>query len=386
MKYILKSNEIYLEKEIVSGAITVDDGFISEIGNINTDVTNCYNVINLEGLKLLPGFLDIHVHGGNGHDTMDGTYKAIEELSKFKILEGVTSFCPTTVTASDGMTQKAILNVKYCINKGVTGAKIIGTFLEGPCINKDFKGAHPLEFIKEVNIEEISKLIDLGEGSIKSFAIAPELPNALDAIKMLSKKGVSTRIGHSGATSEQAIAGINAGANIAIHAFNAMTGFNHRLPGMVGAILSNNDVYSEIICDLVHVDKVAVEVLVKCKKDKVILITDCMVAGGLCDGNYMLGELDVIVKDSIARIDNGALAGSTLSIIKAVKNMNKIVGIELLEVVKMATINPAKALGVNSTIGSIEVSKHADFVAIDDDFNIKFVMIDGKIVLDKLNN
>lgn len=379
MDYILKSDEIYLENEVISGAVRINNGLISEVGNI-CDLDS-YNIIDLKGLKLLPGFLDIHVHGGNGYDTMDGTYDAIEELSKFKILEGVTSFCPTTVTASDAMTKNAISNVKYCMLKGVPGAKIIGTFLEGPYINKDFKGAHPLQFIKEVNLDEIEKLIHFGEGSIKSFAIAPELPNAIDAIKLLGEKGVCARIGHSAATSDETLAGINAGANIAIHAFNAMTCFNHRSPGMVGAILANDIVYCEIICDLVHVDKVAVEVLVKCKKNKVILITDCMVAGGLCDGNYMLGELDVVVKDSIARISNGALAGSTLSIINAVKNMNKTVGIDLLEVVKMATINPAKALGINSTIGSIAVSKHADLVAIDHDFNVKFVMVNGKILL-----
>lgn len=379
MKFLIKSGELFLENETIkNGSILVENGIIGSINPVLSD-TQDIETIDLGALKLMPGFVDIHVHGGNGHDTIDSTYQAINELSKFKIKEGVTSFCPTTVTTSIEKTKIAIDKVRLARDKGVDGAQIIGSFLEGPYISPKWKGAHPEKFIRDINMDEIKDIIRHGQGSIKSFAIAPDKADALDAIEYLTENNIAVSIGHSGATLKEANTAVEKGAKIGIHAYNAMSPLTHREPGMVGAIMLNDNIYAEIICDLVHVCPEAVKILLKCKgADKIILITDCMMAGGLEDGKYNLGELPVKVENHIARTMEGALAGSTLSIISAIKNMHLTVGAPLVGTVKMATANPAKAIGAFDRKGSVAVGKDADLTAIDDNYNIKFVMVGGK--------
>lgn len=373
MELTLKAREIYLENEVLKdSSVVIRNGRIAAIGEIRGAV------MDLGELKLMPGFLDIHVHGGAGHDTMDCTKAAIRGLSEFKLKEGVTSFCATTVTTSLAKTKEAIKNVDAAVAEGLPGAKIIGTFLEGPYISKKYKGAHPEDFIREIDTEEIRELVDYG--NVVSIAIAPEKERAMEIIKMLRKKKINVRLGHSAADSETAQEAFSCGANIGIHTYNAMSPLSHRETGMVGAIMINDSIYSEIICDLVHVHPDAIKILVKQKSaDKVILITDCMMAGGLADGAYNLGELPVRVENSIARTEQGSLAGSTLSIIQGVKNMYQVVGIPLTDILKMATINPAKALGLDQEIGSIALHKRADLTAVDDNWKIRFVMVDGKV-------
>lgn len=373
MEFTIKAKEIYLENEILKdSSVVIKDGKIAAIGECRGEE------IDLGCTKLMPGFIDIHVHGGNGHDTMDSTPEAVKEISKFKIKEGVTSFCATTVTTSIEKTKEAIKNVDETVKDGVEGAKIIGTFLEGPYINKQYKGAHPENFIREIDTQEIAELVDYG--NVVSFAIAPEKERAMDAVKMLKEKNINVRIGHSAADSKTATEAILNGANIGIHAYNAMSPLSHREIGMVGTLMTNGDIYAEVICDLVHVHPDAIKILVKQKGvDKVILVTDCMMAGGLADGDYNLGELPVRVVDKVARTMDGALAGSTLSVIDAVRNMTHAVGVPLIDTLKMATINPAKALELEDSIGSIAVGKCADLIAVNDKFEVKFVMVDGKI-------
>ena len=348
--------------------------------------------VDLRGFTTIPGLIDTHVHGGNGHDAMDGTFDAINGMSLYKIKEGVTSFVPTTVTASSEMTRAAVNGVKEAIVRGVGGAKAIGIFLEGPYINPKNKGAHPQEYIKEVCLEEIKSLarealaaVSPGnEKRVVSFAIAPELPNALEAIKMLRGMGVQVRVGHSSATLDQSDAGVSAGASTAIHTYNAMSALNHREPGMVGSVLTNKNLYGEIIADLVHIHAKGVRIVADAKgPDKTILITDCMRAGGLPDGEYALGELPVIVKNNVARLADGSLAGSTATLIGCVKNMREAVGIPLADAVSMATSAPAESLGLYGEIGSLDAGKKADVAAMDECFNIKFAMVDGEVKIGK---
>ncbi|MDR2648480.1 MAG: N-acetylglucosamine-6-phosphate deacetylase [Clostridiales bacterium] len=355
--------------------IDIEEGRIAAIGNMrNPDV-------DLSGLLVLPGFIDIHVHGGNGSDVMDGSYEAINNISLHKLKEGVTSFCPTTVTARPARTYAAIDAINQSIIRGVEGARALGAFLEGPYINPKYKGAHPEEYIRDISLNEIEDLLERGQGNIISIAIAPELPHALEAIKMLGKRNVNVRLGHSGATYEETIAGIKAGGRVAIHTYNAMSPFFHRMPGMTGAVMENDDIISEIICDFVHTHPAAARLLYKAKgADKVILITDCMQAGGMPDGNYQLGELRVAVKDGTARTDTGAIAGSTLNLLKAVKNMRQTLGVPLAEVVKMAAATPARALGIFDRFGDIAVGKYADIIALDEELNLRFVMVEGTVM------
>ncbi|MCL2699681.1 MAG: N-acetylglucosamine-6-phosphate deacetylase [Defluviitaleaceae bacterium] len=384
MPHTVKSKEAYIETasgvEVLSGAvISTEGGRISAVG------TSGGVSIDLSEYRILPGLVDIHIHGGDGVDVMDTTEDAVRKLAAFKLREGVTSFCPATVTAPLERTKKAIAAVKAVkASPHDKEAKIIGAFLEGPYIDPVYKGAHPEAFIREISIDELRELADIGEGSIISAAIAPNLPGAIEAIKFLKSRGIIPRIGHGNATLAEANAAIAAGAGIVIHTYNAMSPLTHREPGFVGAALTNPDVYCEIICDLVHVHPTAARLLVNARgADKVVMITDCMTAGGLGDGDYMLGELSVTVKDSQARItDSGTLAGSIIGLITAVKNMHEAVGVPLADAVRMASLTPAQALG-RADIGGIRPGKQADLIAIDADYNVKFVMLDGKIVLDE---
>ena len=389
MSCMIQSKEAYIETEngveVSPGAlISIKDGSILTIRTSAEGENVTGAIIDLSKYRLLPGLVDIHIHGGNGVDVMDCTEDTIRKLALFKLREGVTSFCPTTVTSSLERTKRAIEAVKAVKLAGTDGAKIIGTFLEGPYIDPTYKGAHPEEWIRQVSIEELKELLMAGEGSIKSVAIAPNLPGAIEAVKFLRSNGVIPRIGHGNATFEQANAAAGAGAGIIIHTYNAMSPFTHREPGLVGTAFLNEELYAEIICDLVHVHPEAVRVLVKMRgTGKLILITDCMMAGGLGDGDYELGELAVTVKNSQARLaKDGALAGSVIGLMTAIKNMHETIGVSFAEAVGMASLAPAEALGL-SDIGGIKPGKRADLIAVDDNDKVVFVMIDGKVVLDE---
>jgi len=312
---------------------------------------------------------------------MDATYEALDEISAYKLKEGCTSFCPTTITASKDKTIAAIKNVHNAMQKGVSGAKIIGSFIEGPFINKKFKGAHLDEFIMPVKIDEVNKLISAGEGSVKSITIAPELSGAVKVIRELVKRGIQVRLGHSAASVEEVEAAVEAGADIVVHAFNAMSPLHHREPGMVGATFVLPQLKAELICDLVHVHPRACKILAQAKGAKnTILVTDCMAAGGLADGEYKIGDSDVIVSNGVSRMPDGTLAGSTTTMLECVKNMHQVVGIPLEDAVQMATSTPAQVLGVYDKIGSLDRGKSADIIAVDDNFELQFLMLEGNII------
>lgn len=378
MKYLLKPSYVYINYEIIKDCcVAVEDGKISNIGSL-PDETG-FNVIELDGLTLAPGFIDIHLHGGNGCDTMDAAVSSLRKISEYKISEGVTSFCPATVTAPIEKTKKAVRAVAEAMKNQAGGAKIIGSFLEGPYINPEYKGAHPEEFIREISLDEIKVLVSIGEGSIKSFAVAPEKENASDAIKYLVSQNINVRIGHSAATAEQAAEAVKLGANIAIHTFNAMSPFSHRVSNMTSACLTEDGLYTELICDMIHTSERAANILFRCKgAGKLILITDCMMAGGLDDGDYTLGEMKVRVSGKTARTPDGTLAGSVLRLKDAVRNMAHC-GASRADAIRMATANPAMALGIFNETGSIDINKKADLIALDDNYQVKFVMVDGLI-------
>jgi N-acetylglucosamine-6-phosphate deacetylase len=382
MGYIIQSKKMCLENGVVENTpLYVEDGLIKHIGPEAENMKG--ENIDLKDYTLLPGFIDTHVHGGGGYDIMDATYEAVDAISKFKINEGVTSFCPTTVTSSLDSLKSALNSISEAMDKGVHGADILGPFIEGPYINAHYKGAHPEDKIRPVNLEEIKELVSYAKGNV-SIAIAPELDDALQAIKYLTDKGITVRIGHTGADYECVNCAVENGAKTAVHTYNAMSPLTHREPGTVGGVMDNDELYAELIFDTVHVHPAAARILARVKPEgKMILITDCMRAGGLKDGEYMLGELPVIVKESIARTETGNLAGSTVALNKAVNNMHKLGKVDIVKAVNMVSINPANALGLTDR-GSIAVNKRADLIAVDGDFNVKLVMVNGKILLNEL--
>ena len=379
--YRILTNKIIDDGQLTQGeALIVDGSRIIDRGLLENMAAYGGEIIDLRGLTVMPGFIDIHVHGAMGYDVMDGTYEALESLSVHKLKEGCTSFCPTTITAPIDKIETAVKNIRSAMDKKTSGAKIIGAYLEGPWINPEYKGAHPEEFIRPVDISDIKHLIDTGGGCVASIIIAPEIPGAIDAIKTLVGMGVQVRLGHSGASFEEVEAAVDAGANLATHTFNQMSPLHHREPGMVGAVLTLPGFSGEFICDLIHTHHAAAKILAKIKGcGGMVLVTDSMAAAGLADGEYKLGELTVNVSGGVSRLPSGVLAGSTTSLVECIRNMHRCVGAPLENIIQMVTSNPAKLLEKFHKIGSLSMGKFADIVGVDENFDIRFVMVNGDV-------
>lgn len=383
MRYLINSGEIFLKDKILKNSIIlINNGIIEEIKTENAHKE--IKTIDLSEYKVLPGLIDTHIHGANGYDTMDANYDSLNEISKYLGSIGVTGFLATTVTAPWNRITAAVKNVDRTMKAGVEGAELLGAYIEGPFITEEYKGAHPSEYIRRIDIEDIKKLIDNFPSCIRTVTVAPDKEGAIELIKYLKSQNINSSIGHTNATYDEAIAAVEAGAHIAVHVFNGMRGLHHREPGTVGAVLSDDRVCCELIADMIHVHPAVMKIIVKAKgSQNVSLITDCMMAGGLIDGEYQLGELKVFVNDGVARIENGSLAGSTLKLINGIKNMTEHVGTSLLEAVNMASLVPAQIAGVDDKQGSIEIGKKANFTVIDNDFNVVMTIVNGKIIYAK---
>ena len=374
---IKNCNIVYLDR-IEKGSVLVENGKIKEINPSNVSYEN---VINAEGLYLSPGFIDVHIHGAGGHDTMDGTFEAINEISKVIVKHGTTSFTPTTMTVAIEDIRKSMEVIKEAKINGTDGAIVLGAHLEGPFISPKAIGAQNPNYLIAPTIENYNAMVGDAEDAVVSITIAPEVPGAKDLIKELSQRGIVCSIGHTKATYEEAMEGIKCGCCHSTHLFNAMTPFAHREPGVVGAIF-DSDITTETISDGIHVSYPSLRIAYKQKtSDKVLLVTDAMMACAMPDGMYALGGQDVVVKDGAARLLSGSLAGSILTLDKAVKNVYKNVGLPLYEAVKMATYNAARHCKVEDRKGLIKEGYDADLLLFDEDVNIKTVIVNGKILV-----
>lgn len=377
---IKNCNIIYLNK-IEKGSVLVKDG---KIDKINPEViNNDQEIINAEDLFLSPGFIDVHIHGAGGYDTMDGTEEAINNIAKTIVKHGTTSFVPTTMTMSIEDIHKAVTAVKAVKEKGSDGAIVLGAHLEGPFINPKAIGAQNPKYLIKPCAENYDKMVAGCEDSIVSITVAPEVPGCHELIEYLSSKGITCRMGHTKATYEEAIEGIKCGISFGTHLFNAMTGFTHREPGTVGAIFDSN-ITTETIADGVHISYPALRITYRQKTtDNVLLISDAMMACCMDDGDYSLGGQKVILKNNAARLENGALAGSVLTLDKAVKNVYENCNIPLNEAVKMASYNGAKHCGIDDHKGLIKEGYDADLVLFDKDINVKKVFVKGMLKFSK---
>jgi N-acetylglucosamine-6-phosphate deacetylase len=334
-----------------------------------------------EEVTIIPGFIDQHIHGVNEADTMDGTEEALLTIAKSLAAEGTTSFLPTTMTQSVEAITKALENIASVAKQDYDGAEIIGVHLEGPYINKAACGAQPSHHIVNPTINQFESYHEASGGMIKLVTLAPEVDGGQEFIQHLKSKGIVASIGHTIANYESVVEAIKNGASQVTHCFNAMTGLHHREVGVVGATLLHDELKAEAIVDGVHVHERAVSLLYKNKgKEKMLLVTDSMRAKGLPDGDYDLGGQNVHVNEGIARLEGGTLAGSTLSMIDAVRNSMKFLNISLEEAVYMASTTPAINLGVVDRKGSIEVGKDADLVVLDKNHRIVMTICKGKIV------
>lgn len=375
---------------VKAGALLTPSGFVSNglvaiagdtIAGLQQPVAGS-TVIDLSEYRVLPGLIDMHIHGAKGSDVMDGTPQAIATMSQWLARTGVTSFLGATVTADMARTRAALENIARCCLAELPGARLLGAYLEGPYIGVEHRGAHHQDYIRPARWEEIESLLAAGQGSVKVVALAPERAGAV--VEKLTGRGIKVAMGHTNATYAEAMAAIEQGASIAVHIFNGMRGLHHREPGIVGAALTSPKVFAELIADGVHVAPAVMDIVKRCKgAGGVVLVSDCIRAGGLSDGEYTLGELDVTVTGGIARVKGSdSLAGSTLRLLDGVKNMVEMTGTALADAVAMASLNAARALGVDSWLGSIEAGKKADLIAVDDEYNVVFTMVGGKIVFD----
>ena len=332
------------------------------------------------GEIIAPGLVDTHIHGYGGKDIMDCKKGYLDEISKGILECGVTSFLPTTLTDSTEKLNEAckVIGDEY---KSVTGAKVRGIFLEGPFFTEKYKGAQNASYMSDPDIEKLKKWKELSNGLVNKIAIAPEREGAIDFIKEANAMGVRVALGHSDASFDEAVDAVDAGANIFVHVYNGMSGLHHRNPGMVGAAMST-DSYGELICDGHHVNPNAANILMNAKgRDRIALITDCMSAGGMPEGDYKLGEFPVVVKDGTARLkDSGNLAGSILRLKEAVKNVVEWEIADVFEAIQMASLVPAKSLGMDDVCGKLHEGYDADFIVLDENLDLKATFLNGKRV------
>lgn len=375
---LIKNGRIINEGKIVEDKnVIIDDG---KIASVSDYIPAGAEVIDARGNFVSPGFIDIHVHGALGSDTMDGKFESTNTISKAIAKHGVTSFLSTTMTVSPIEIKNALKNARYCMDKGLDGANILGVHLEGPFLNKDAKGAHDEKYIMEPSIDAFIELTGDYLSVVKTVTIAPEIKGALDLIKFMTGHGIVATMGHTTATYDQAMEGIANGVSHATHLYNAMRGFSHREPGSVGAIFDSR-ITTEFIADGIHLHFAAIRTALTVKGyQSCALITDAMKACCMEEGKYSLGGLDVYVKDGAARLSNGTLAGSTLTIDRAVRNVVKNTSLNIAEVVYMATVVPAKIIKVGNEKGHIKPGYDADITIFDDDINIKQVIVGGKVL------
>ena len=355
----------------------VDDG---KIVGFSKKVPDSYEDL---GEIVAPGLVDTHIHGYHGKDIMNAEKGALNVISKGLLECGVTSFLPTTLTDSKERTDAAckVVGEEY---KDVEGAKVRGIFLEGPFFTEKYKGAQNPAYMSDPKIEYLKEWKDLSDGLVNKIAIAPERDGAIDFIKEANAMGVRVALGHSDASYDQAVEAVEAGANIFVHTYNGMSGLHHREPGMVGAAM-NTDAISELICDGHHVNPHAANILMNAKgRDHVALITDCMSAGGMADGDYMLGDFPVKVEKGTARLkDSGSLAGSILKLKDAIKNVVDWDIADVFEAVQMASLVPAKSVGIDDVCGKLKEGYAADFIVLDYDMNLEKTFLNGKLVYSK---
>lgn len=378
MKYYVYAKQIVLDDQVIDKAyLTIEDG---KFGPILMEEPQDAPIKDYSQSIVAPGLVDTHIHGYKSHDVMDNDFEGIKVISEGLLSCGVTSWLPTTLTSSAELLNDVCETIGNHYQE-VTGAKIRGIFLEGPFFTEKYKGAQNPKYMSDPSVEKLAKWHELSQGLVNKIAIAPERKGVKEFIEFAKSKGVYTALAHSDATYEEAAAAVEAGANIFVHIYNGMSGLHHRNPGMVGAALSLDKVFAEMICDGHHVHPAAARVVTRARGPKeTVLITDCMRAGGMGEGQSRLGEFEVVVKDGTARLkDTGNLAGSILELKQGVKNVVDWGLVSPAEALRMASLTPAQSVGIDSVCGRIAPGFEADFIVVSDQLELEATYLDGEL-------
>ncbi|MFE2015436.1 N-acetylglucosamine-6-phosphate deacetylase [Streptomyces sp. NPDC059491] len=372
---VLAGAHVVLPTGIVENGRVIVDG-----GRITGSAPEGAPRVDLTGHWLVPGFVDMHNHGGGGASFTSGTVDEVLKGVHTHRLHGTTTVVASFVTGEmDFLARRAGL-----LSELAEQGEIAGLHFEGPFISPCRKGAHDETLLRDPDPAEVRKLIDAGRGQARMVTLATELPGGLDSVRLLAEHGVIAAIGHTDASYEQTVAAIDAGATVATHLYNAMPALGHRTPGPIAALLEDERITVELINDGTHLHPAALELAFHhAGPERVAFITDAMDAAGFGDGRYMLGPLEVEVKDSVARlVEGGSIAGSTLTLDRAFKRAVTVDGIPVESVVQAISANPARLLGAYDRVGSLEPGKDADIVVLDADFDLKGVMRKGEWIVD----
>ena len=371
---------ILINDQKVEGKALLYDEKIRGIVEIEEAFSRAETRIDAKGFYISPGFVDIHIHGYDGVDTMDGGVEVIQTIAKGITANGVTSFLPTTMTMSREAIDISIESVRKAMKQKAHGADVLGVHMEGPFLNIAYKGAQNKKYFQSPDAAYVKNHQDV----IKHITIAPEIEGALEFIKEIYQDTkISLSMGHTAATFEEAAQGIECGIHHATHLFNAMSPLHHRDPGVVGATLAS-DISCEVICDMIHVHPRLFQMLSHIKgPDKLVLVTDCMCAGGKEEGKYSLGGQKVIVKNGSARLESGHLAGSVLKLNNALENMIIHTNVPIEQAIRYVTINPATVIGVEDKKGTLEIGKDADITIFNKGIKIEMTIGKGKMLYEK---
>ncbi|MFD9488187.1 N-acetylglucosamine-6-phosphate deacetylase [Streptomyces sp. NPDC059991] len=371
---VLSGARVVLPTGVVENGRVIVEG-----GKIAGSAPEAAERVDLTGHWVVPGFVDMHVHGGGGASFTNGTVDDVLKGVHTHRLHGTTTMVASTVTGEmDSLAQRAGL-----LSELVEQGDLAGIHFEGPFISPCRKGAHSEDLLRHPDPAEVRKLMDAARGTAKMFTLATELPGGLDSVRLLAEHGVIAAIGHTDATYEQTVEAIDAGATVATHLYNAMPALGHRAPGPIAALLEDERITVELINDGTHLHPASLELAFHHKgADRVAFITDAMDAAGFGDGLYHLGPLEVEVKEGVARlVEGGSIAGSTLTLDRAFRRSVTVDGLSVEDTVRALSANPARLLGVYDKAGSLEPGKDADLVVLDERFALKGVMRRGEWIV-----
>ena len=392
VKAILAGTIYTPAEEITNGVILIDGNRVARVGpREHVKIPAGAAVVDNQDRIVVPGFIDIHIHGAAGSDLMEATPEAASAVGMYLARHGTTSYLATTVTASLDRTLHALRNLGEIIRsqqsghgsaEKIAGALPVGIHIEGPFLAAKKRGAHPVSQLRKPSLELAERLLDAAGSTARIFTLAPELEGALTVLEFVRSQGVRIGLGHSNATYEEAERAIAAGASHAVHVYNAMRPFAHRDSGILGAVLTDNRVTAELICDGVHVEAAAIRLLVDAKGvERVVLVSDSSSGAGMPDGNYRLGNFTIHVAGGVCRTVEGNLAGSTITLDAALRNLVSFTGFSYQQCLPATTLTPARILGLEKQKGVIAPGADADFAILDRNYYVTQTYVRGRPVL-----